>query len=125
MATRDTELHHEVPRCLLRLHDRAASHPGFDGEVIELWLEFEHEAMRYGVDAGVSREDLAALIEASTVVLPREAHRNGHEGDFARWGRLGGRETFRRYGSSWFALLALRRWGRITAADLQAARPLR
>jgi hypothetical protein len=34
-------------------------------------------------------------------------------------------ETFRRYGSSWFALLALRRWGRISPADLDAARVLR
>ena len=125
MVAHKPELHHAVPRCLLSLYERATSHPGFDGEGIELWLEFGHEAMQYGVEADVSREDLAALIEASTVVLPREEHRNGHEGDFARWDRLGGRETFRRYGSSWFALLALRRWGRITPEDLDAARPLR
>ncbi len=114
------ELHHRVPRCLLRLYDRAASHPDFDGEGIELWLEFEHEAIRYGVDANVSRDDLVALIEASTVVLPREEHRAGHESDFVRWGRRGGRETFRRYGRPWFALLARRRWGRISAPELAA-----
>lgn len=125
MATHNLELHHAVPRCLLRLHERAVSHPDFDGEGIELWLEFEHEAMRYGVGTDISREDLAALIEASTIVLPQEEHRNGHESDFARWGRRGGRETYRRYGSSWFALLALKRWGRITLEDLEAARPLR
>ena len=98
-----------------------------DGEGIELWLEFEHEAMRYGVDVEISREDLAALVEASTVLIDAGEHRNGHSerGDFARWGRLGGLTTLRRYGSDWFSLLALRRWGRISPGDLEAARPLR
>ncbi len=115
------ELHHCVPRCLLRLYDRAASHPDFDGEGIELWLEFEYEAMRYGVDAEISRDDLAALIEASTVLIEREEHRNGHESDFVRWGRRGGLETLCRYGSPWFALLARRRHGRISPAELAEA----
>jgi hypothetical protein len=125
VAVHKLELHHAVPCCLLRLHDRALSHPNFDGEGIELWLEFEHEAMRYGVDADLSREDLEVLIEASTVLLPREEHRNGHESDFARWGSKGGRETLRRYGKDWFSLLALRRWRLITSEDLDAARTLR
>ena len=43
----------------------------------------------------------------------------------ATWGQLGGLTTFYRYGSSWYALLALKRWGRISAEDLEAARPLR
>jgi hypothetical protein len=124
MAAHDLELHHRVPRCLLRLHDRAVSGQ-LDGAGIAAWLEFEHEAMRYGVDVEISREDLAALVEASTEVLPREEHRNGHQSDWQRWGRRGGLETARRYGSSWFALLALRRWGRISPADLDAARVLR
>jgi hypothetical protein len=117
------ELHHRVPQCLLRLYDRAASHPHFDGEGIELWLEFEHETMRYGVDADISRDDLAALIDASTVLVPREEHRTGHSeaSDFVRWGRRGGRGTFRRYGRAWFVLLARRRWGRISASELVAA----
>ncbi len=115
------ELHHRVPRCLLRLYDRAASHPDFDGEGIELWLEFEHEAMRYGVDAEISRDHLAALIEASTILIPRDEHRNGHESDFVRWGRRGGLQTLERYGRPWFALLARRRWGRISALELAAA----
>lgn len=117
------EVHHAVPQCLLRLYDRAASYPDFDGEGVELWLEFEHEAMRYGVDANISRDELAASIEASTVVLPREEHRAGHErtGDFARWGRRGGRETLRRYGRSWFVLLAGRRWGKVPADALSCA----
>jgi len=48
-----------------------------------------------------------------------------HAEDFRRWGRRGGLTTLRRYGSDCFALLALRRWGRITAEALDAARPLR
>jgi hypothetical protein len=117
------EVHHTVPQCLLRLYDRAASHPDFYGEGIELWMEFEHEAIRYGVDPDVSREELEALIAASTVVLPREEHRSYHSeaSDFARWGRRGGRETFRRYGRAWFALLARRRWERITSPELAVA----
>ncbi len=116
------ELHHRVPRCLLRLYDRAASYGAdFDGEGIELWFQFEWEAMRYGVHAGISRDELEELIEASTILIPRDEHRNVHESDFVRWGRRGGRETFRRYGRPWFALLARRRWGRITALELAAA----
>ena len=118
------ELHHRVPRCLLRLHDRAVNGE-LDGGRIEAWLEFEHEAMRYGVDVEISREDLAELVEASTVLLARGEHRGGHQSDWQRWGRRGGLETARRYGSSWFALLALWRWGRISPADLDAARVLR
>jgi hypothetical protein len=45
-----------------------------------------------------------------------------HEGDWRRWGARGGRETLRRYGPRWFALLARRRWGRISPEDLEAAR---
>lgn len=43
----------------------------------------------------------------------------------ATWGRLGGLTTFYRYGASWFRLLALRRWERISPADLEAARERR
>jgi hypothetical protein len=59
------------------------------------------------------------------VVLEREKHRILHASDWQRWGSRGGKEALRRYGSDWFALLALRRWGRITAQDLDAARTLR
>ncbi len=48
-----------------------------------------------------------------------------HGDDWRRWGARGGRETFRRYGADWFALLALRRWGRLTPEQLEAARVLR
>ena len=43
----------------------------------------------------------------------------------ATWGRLGGLTTYYRYGPSWFRLLALRRWERISPADLEAARERR
>ena len=60
-----------------------------------------------------------------TVVMDREKHRLIHQSDWQRWGRRGGMATLRRYGSDWMSLIALKRWGRITAADLEAARPLR
>jgi hypothetical protein len=88
-------------------------------------VEWEIEAMRWRVPVEIAREDLEALVASSEVVMEREKHCILHEGDWKRWGSRGGRETLRRYGSSWFALLALRRWGRITAADLEAARVLR
>ncbi len=116
-----TEIHHTIPQCLLRLRDKADS-AALDGEGIELWLEYEHEAMRYGVDPDITRDDLAALIDASTVILERGAHRLEHISDFVRWGRRGGLATFERYGRAWFALLALRRWGKIAPAELARAR---
>ena len=110
-------IHHEIPRCLLRLRDRAEA-AGLTGEGIELALEFEHEAQRWGLDPDVSREDLAALIEGSTVEILAEEHRDGHASDFARWGRRGGLVTVRRYGTAWFRLLAARRWQRISDEEL-------
>lgn len=120
-----TEVHHRVPRHLVRLHDRATSgSPGeITGEGIEACLEFEHEATRYGVPVEIAREDLERLVEGSTVEMPAGEHREEHSaaGDFARWGRIGGTMTLRCYGSAWFALLARRRWGRITADQLAEA----
>ena len=120
----DREVHHAVPQCLLRLHD-AANGCIPDAEVSDAWLEFSLEAERWRVPVSISRDDLERLVEASTVVLEREKHRLIHATDFARWGARGGRETVRRYGSSWMELIALKRWGRITAAYLDAARVLR
>ncbi len=111
------EIHHEVPRCLLRLRERAEA-AGLTGEGIELALEYEHEARRWGVDPDLSREELAALVEDSAVEIPQEEHRVNHADDFARWGRRGGLATLRRYGTAWFSLLARRRWERITAEAL-------
>jgi hypothetical protein len=108
------EVHHEIPRCLLGLRDRADAHPDpLSGEGIQFWLDFECEAMRYGVDPDATRDELAALIDGSTVALPREEHRAIHAEQWAEWGSLGGTETLRRYGTAWFSLLARRRWGRV------------
>ncbi len=122
------EAHHTAPRCLLRLHGKAnGAAPGSDlnGEAIQAWLEWEMEAMRWRVPVEISREDLDALVGSSAELMERKRHRLLHESDWQRWGSWGGKETVRRYGSSWMALLALKRWGRITEADLDAARVLR
>jgi hypothetical protein len=119
MAAHKPEAHHTSPRCLLKLHKKANG-SGLDGEGIQAWLEWE--AMRWRVPVEISREDLEALVDWSTVVLEREKHRLIHEGDWRRWGARGGKETLRRYGPGWFVLLARRRWGRISPEDLEAAR---
>jgi len=120
-STAAVEIHHRVPQCLLRLRDEA--HAGeLDGEGFEAWLNFEHEALLWGVDPEISREELEALIEASTVSLGRDDHRTLHSEatDFARWGRRGGLATLRKYGRAWFVLLGRRRHGRITPEELRA-----
>ena len=88
-------------------------------------MEWELEATRWRVPVEISRADLEELVEASEVMLEREVHRLVHEGDWRRWGSRGGRETLRRYGADWFSLLALRRCGRITPSELEAARLIR
>jgi hypothetical protein len=74
------------------------------------------------VQVEISREDLEGLVASSEVVLERESHRLVHQSDWRRWGARDGRETLRRYGSGWFALLARRRWGRLSPEELEAAR---
>ncbi len=98
--------------------------PGLGPEDLAAWFEWEEEAYRYGVNPDVSRKQLVALIEGSTVELAGDEHRAGHSeaGDFARWGRLGGLKTLWRYGRPWFALLARRRWKKVGAAALTAYR---
>jgi hypothetical protein len=120
----EEELHHAAPRCLISLHEKANG-TSLDGEGIQAWVEWEMEAMRWRVPVEISRDDLEVLVEASEVALEQEKHRLLHATDWQRWGARGGRETLRRYGTEWFALLALRRWRRITAEDLDAARILR
>jgi len=78
--------------------------------------------MRWCVPVEISRKDLEALVDQSTVVLERKKHRLIHDGDWRRWGSRGGRETLRRYGVGWFSLIARRRWGRISSEELEAAR---
>jgi hypothetical protein len=124
VAARDLETHHAAPQCLLGLHERANG-TSLDGEGIQAWLEWEWEATRWRVPVEISRADLEELVERSIEVLERERHRLLHGSDWQRWGSRGDRETVRRYGAEWMALLALRRWGRITAEELDAARVLR
>jgi hypothetical protein len=44
-ATALREAHHRVPRCLLRLRERAESHTELDGEGLGLWMDYELEAL--------------------------------------------------------------------------------
>ncbi len=115
----ERHVHHRLPRCLLKVYDRAQG-PGLEPEDLQAWFDWQEEAFRYRVDPDLSREDLAALIDGSSVEIAGEEHRAGHSqaGDFARWGRLGGLETLRRYGRPWFALLGRRRWGRVGVDEL-------
>jgi hypothetical protein len=119
MAACSVEVHHHVPRYLLCVHDRFVA-GNLDGEGFQAWFEWKEEAFRYGVDPDVSREELAALIEASAFSVPAASHRANHSeaGDFSRWGRLGGLRTLALYGRGWFALLARRRWEKVTAEQL-------
>jgi hypothetical protein len=119
------EVHHAAPRCLLRLHEKATGGDLLDGAGIQAWLEWEWKAMRWGVPAEISCRDLERLVEASAVLLEREKHRLIHGSDWQRWGRRGGLATLRRYGTSWYSALALRRWGKIGAEDLACARAVR
>ena len=106
-------VHHRIPRYLLTAWDRGHC-PGLESEDLAAWFEWEEEAFRYGVDPDVSRDELVALVKGSTVELAGDKHRALHAtGDFARWDRLGGRETLSRYGRPWFALLARRRWKKV------------
>ncbi len=50
--------------CLLCAHAAMREHPGLDGEGLQLWLDFEEAAFRYGVDPDLSREELVAAAEA-------------------------------------------------------------
>jgi hypothetical protein len=120
---RNARTRHRVPRCLLASWDRGHG-PGLEPEDLAAWFEWEGEAFRYGVDPDVSREELAALIGASTVEISGDEHRalHGASGDFVRWGRLGGLATLGRYGRPWFALLAKRRWEKVGAEALDRYR---
>jgi hypothetical protein len=116
-------VHHRIPRCLLKAWDRGHG-PGLEPEDLQAWFNWEEEAFRYGLNPDASREELAAMIDDSTVEVADDEHRAGHSaaGDFARWGRLGGLKTLALYGPGWFALLAKRRWKKITAEQLAEAR---
>jgi hypothetical protein len=104
---------------LLGFFDRFVA-GGLDGEDFQAWFDWEEEAFRYGVDPDISHEELKLLIEASASPVPATEHRASHSrvGDFARWGRRGGLRTLALYGPDWFAVLARRRWEKITAEQL-------
>jgi hypothetical protein len=124
-AAERVELHHRVPRCLIRLRDEADALAGagsdFDAAAIAAWLDYEFEALRWGVDPDLSRDELERQIDASTVAIPYEDHCGLHRADFARWGRRGDMATLERYGRAWFVALGLRRQGRITRSQLEAS----
>ncbi len=113
MRCSTAQLHHEAPRCLLRLYDLAA-----EGDVA--WSEFDLEAERWGVDFRISREQLEALVRGSTTEIFTAEHRRLHQdaGDFVRWGRRGGLRTLALYGRPYFSLLARFRWGRVEVEAL-------
>jgi hypothetical protein len=57
-------VHHAAPRHLLRLHEEARDPGGdLDGAGIQAWLEWEWEAMRWGIPAEIARGDLERLVE--------------------------------------------------------------
>ena len=65
--TAAVQVHHRVPRCLLRLRDQADAHTDLDGAALQAWLDYEAEAQEHGVDPDLSRDELAELIDGSTV----------------------------------------------------------
>jgi hypothetical protein len=119
MAACRFEVHHRVPCCLLGYFDRARE-GDLDGTGLQTWFDWEEEAFRYGVDPDISRKELSSLIASSAAKIPALDHSAVHSvaGDFARWGRLGGLQTLRRYGRLWFSLLGRRRWGHIDEEQL-------
>jgi hypothetical protein len=89
-AESGAEVHHFAPRCLLRLFDAAA------GGLAD-WAEFDAEAGRLSIEVrGLSREDLRALIESSTLEIPATEHRRLHQeaSDFVRWAGAGALEPW-------------------------------
>jgi hypothetical protein len=85
-AESGANVHHGTSRCLLRHFDAAA-------RGLADWSEFDAEAERWGIEVrGLSRKDLRALIEGSTLEIPTTEHRTLHQeaSGFVLWGRRGG-----------------------------------
>ncbi len=123
MAAGKTEVHHRIPRSLLVAHDRMTAHGELDGAALQAWFDFEEECHRRGVSPDLSREELEAAIEGSTVEVSREEHRGEiHAADWPRWGRMGGLRVLELYGPAYFVALARRRWSWITAEELARVR---
>lgn len=118
-----TELHHRIPRGLLAAHDRMTARGELDGAALQARFDFEEECHRWGVSPDLSRKELEATVEGSTVEVSREEHRGEiHAADWPRWGRMGGIRVLELYGPSYFVALARRRWRRITAEELGRVR---
>ena len=84
MVARKPEVHHAAPRCLLTLHERANGTTTLDREAIQVWVEWEWDAMRWRVPVEISRSELEGLVERSAELLERERHRLVHEGDWRK-----------------------------------------
>jgi len=83
------DVHHSAPRSLLRIFHAAAAR-------LTDWSEFDAETEYLSIEVrGLSREDLAALIEGSTREIPTTEHHRLYQqaSHFVRWGRRGGRRT--------------------------------
>ncbi len=118
-----TEVHHRVPRSLLSAHDRMTGCVELDGAALQAWYDFEEECHRHGVSPDLSREQLEAVIEGSTVEVSCEEHRGTiHAADWPRWGRMGGLRVLELYGPRYFVALAHRRWRRIAPEELARVR---
>lgn len=105
------EVHHRIPKHLLKLYDAAMKDQEIDAAGIEAYITFEHEAMRYRVPVNITRDELAELIEGSTVEISFDQHRyEEHASDWARWGSLGGQDILNRFGRKHFQDLANLRW---------------
>jgi hypothetical protein len=74
MATESgADVYHGAPHCLLGLFDAAA------GGLAD-WSEFDAEAKRLSIEVrGLSREELRAIIESSTLEIPTTEHRTLHQ----------------------------------------------
>ena len=117
------EKHHRIPRRLLAAYDGMTRGTEIHGEALQAWFDFEEMCLEHCLDPDASREELEAAVEASAVLIPYEKHRKVvHGTDWPRWGKKGGLVTLARYGRSYYRLLALRRHGKITSAELRAAR---
>ena len=88
-----------------------------------------HPAYQDTIEDGAKRQDVFLYPHPLTLARDhaeaermRLADSAAYSSMCATWGRLGGLTTYYRYGPAWFRMLALRRWERISPADLEAAR---
>lgn len=119
------EAHHTKPRYLIGLYEAAYAEASCNLNSTDLstWFEWECEALRYGICPDTTTlENLIDLVEASVIYLDKNKHRDHHAADFIEWGRRGGMTTHKRYGRTWFVMLAQLRWQKITRKELEIYR---